>query len=160
MTPLEHGNEIIFGPATAHFSYDFRYIFQLPGNALVTTSRVNPFVHEYGGTSDSGIHDLYDIREQIGKGSFASVRLGIQRSTGDKVAIKLIQKSRFQGHQQTMIMIRREIDIMKEVQHKYCVRWIDYFEDDTRIWCVQVLRWRRHALTRRPQARDGACQRR
>lgn len=72
VTILESGDEIIFGPASASFVNDFRYIFQAP--------TLSPDM-EMGGDG-GGIHVLYDVREQIGKGSFATVRRGIQRGTG------------------------------------------------------------------------------
>ena len=38
------------------------------------------------------ITDFYKIEEEIGRGSFAVVKEGINKKTGDKVAIKIIEK--------------------------------------------------------------------
>lgn len=86
VTLLEPGDEVIFGAATSSFLNDFRYIFQGP-------SRAGPRLWGIAESSGGGIHDKYDVREQIGKGSFATVRKGIQRATGNMVAIKIIQKA-------------------------------------------------------------------
>lgn len=71
VTRLESGNEIVFGPASSTFVNDFRYIFQSKTVAI-------PTIKGDGG----GIHALYDIRDPIGKGSFATVKRGIERLTG------------------------------------------------------------------------------
>lgn len=71
ITLLENGNEIIFGPASSTFVNDFRYLFHSPSTELP----------ERGGDG-GGIHALYDIRDPIGKGSFATVNRGIDRKTG------------------------------------------------------------------------------
>lgn len=54
---------------------------------------------------------------QIGKGSFATVHKGVQKSSGRLVAIKVIQKQRFIKNPQTMKMFAREVDIMKKLDH-------------------------------------------
>lgn len=69
---LNSGDEIIFGPTSASPMMDFRYLFQ---SALPTTDK---FDSDAGG----GIYKLYDVRETLGKGSFATVRKGIHRTTG------------------------------------------------------------------------------
>ncbi|KAM0746431.1 Pkinase-domain-containing protein [Meredithblackwellia eburnea MCA 4105] len=145
VTLLSPGDDIIFGPATTSFDADFRYIFQCPPPAFTPS--------QGGGAGDGGgvgigapwgiaesdgggIHELYEVREQIGKGSFASVRKAIRRSDGRMMAVKIIQKARFISNPKTMEMISREVEIMKALDHKYCVRYMDYFEDDQRMWLV------------------------
>ncbi|KAL8278358.1 hypothetical protein RQP46_009250 [Phenoliferia psychrophenolica] len=132
VTLLEPGDEIIFGAATSSFMNDFRYVFKGPHGTRAPNAQPWGIAESSGG----GIHDKYDVREQIGKGSFATVRKGIQRATGNMVAIKIIQKARFASNPKTMEMISREVEIMKNLDHKYCVRYIDYFEDEQRMWLV------------------------
>lgn len=89
MTLLESGDEIIFGPATSSFANDFRFVFQGPSSNSAAANQPWGINESSGG----GIHAKYDVREQIGKGSFATVRKGIQRDTGKMMAIKIIQKA-------------------------------------------------------------------
>lgn len=109
-TTLLNGDEIVFGPATSSLLNDFRYIFQSPSTnppAFHTTE------------SPSGINVLYDLRgaTKIGKGSFATVYSVIRRLDGTKVAVKIIQKKRFRDQPKTMAMLRREIEVLKLLNH-------------------------------------------
>ena len=106
-TILYHGDEVVFGPATSSLLSDFRYVFQSPFAVKVPL---------YTTKSSSGIDEFYEMRESIGKGSFATVYEAIQKSTGRSVAIKVIKKARFKD-QKTMLMLRREIEIMKVLDH-------------------------------------------
>ena len=36
----------------------------------------------------------YLVKETIGKGTFSKVKLGINKSTGEKVAIKILEKNK------------------------------------------------------------------
>lgn len=38
------------------------------------------------------ITDFYKIEDEIGRGSFAVVKEGVNKKTGDRVAIKIIEK--------------------------------------------------------------------
>lgn len=40
-------------------------------------------------TAAGGLYSLYDVRDQIGKGSFATVKRAIERSTGQMKAVKV-----------------------------------------------------------------------
>lgn len=79
----------MFGPPTANFAHDFRYTFQC--STTGSASRTPPW--DFGGSDGGGLRDAYEVFGQIGKGSFATVHKGIQKSTGSLVAIKVIQKA-------------------------------------------------------------------
>lgn len=110
VTVLQSGDSIIFGALSHNPLEDFRYTFQ---GAVSVADRDNLFGDSDGG----GIRELYDVQEQIGKGSFATVRRAIDRRTGTTVAVKIVNKARFIGNPKTMEMIRREIAIMKQIDH-------------------------------------------
>ncbi|KAK4057970.1 hypothetical protein OIO90_001189 [Microbotryomycetes sp. JL221] len=133
-TIIEPGDEIIFGPASGDWSADFRYTFKGPSNSGTTNLRAKSFGFEEA--DQSGIKQAYELREQIGKGSFASVYKGVQKSTGKLVAIKKINKARFASNPKTLEMFAREVEIMKDLDHKFCVKCMDSYEDADRIWLV------------------------
>lgn len=83
-----------------------------------------------------GIHASYELHSALGKGSFATVRKGTHRLTGDPVAIKIIQKARFVNQTKTMEMFGREVEVLRGLKHRYCVGFRDYFEDEQFIWIV------------------------
>lgn len=47
-----------------------------------------------------------------------------------------MEKQRFALKPEAMNQIVREVEIMKALDHKYCIKYIDYFEDATRMWLV------------------------
>ncbi|GAA5861228.1 hypothetical protein JCM3774_002234 [Rhodotorula dairenensis] len=139
VTILESGDPIVFGPASADFDHEFRYIFQCDP-ALDASRSPDPYglgeLSQSQGADGTSIHSFYEVREQIGKGSFAVVRKGVRRSDGMMVAIKIIQRARFAHNPKTVEMIEREVGIIQTLEHRFCVRCYDYFEDDQRIWLV------------------------
>ncbi|KPV77573.1 uncharacterized protein RHOBADRAFT_11861 [Rhodotorula graminis WP1] len=100
VTVLESGDTIVFGPPADSFELEFRYSQSVSGSGAVRS-----------------IHAAYEVREQIGKGSFATVRKAIRRHDGRIVAVKIIQRARFASNPKTMEMIEREVDIMKGLEH-------------------------------------------
>ncbi|TNY18046.1 kinase-like domain-containing protein [Rhodotorula diobovata] len=150
VTILESGDTIVFGPPADSFELEFRYVIQIdpslspradPSSADADADAYDPFhLGELSQSQSQGrpapIFAAYEVREQIGKGSFATVRKGVRRSDGRIVALKIIQKARFASNPKTMEMIEREVEIMKGLEHRFCVKCIDYFEDDQRIWLV------------------------
>jgi serine/threonine protein kinase len=62
-------------------------------------------------TYPSNIKEDYKIEGVIGKGSFASVRKGKSRTTGDRVAIKVISKRKLSDEDR--VGLQNEIDILK-----------------------------------------------
>ncbi|GAA5927297.1 uncharacterized protein JCM15063_005857 [Sporobolomyces koalae] len=133
VTILEPGDTIIFGPTSVDFGNDFRYLFEgSPAHA----SRKDPYGLGELSQSGSKVFSRYEVREQIGKGSFASVRKGVRRSDGMMVAIKIIQKARFANNPKTLEMFAREIQIIQKLDHPFCVKCYDWFEDEWRIWIV------------------------
>ena len=86
-----------------------------------------------------GLFKKYEIRNQIGKGSFATVHKAIDRKTGKWRAIKIINKARFANNAQTSMTLQREITIMKDLKHPNIVQYVDGCEDQDRLWVVMEL---------------------
>ncbi|GAA6063026.1 hypothetical protein JCM10212_001805 [Sporobolomyces blumeae] len=133
ITILEPGDSIIFGPASVDFGNDFRYVFQCPPT---NSTSADPYGLGELSQSASKVFSEYEVREQIGKGSFASVRKGVRRRDGTMVAIKIIQKARFANNPKTLEMFSREIEIIQQLDHQYCVKCYDWYEDEARLWIV------------------------
>ncbi|KAJ8985016.1 hypothetical protein NQ317_016927 [Molorchus minor] len=62
------------------------------------------------------LRQRFDIIKKLGQGTFGKVQLGINKETGQEVAIKTIKKSKIESDAD-LIRIRREIQIMSSVQH-------------------------------------------
>jgi serine/threonine protein kinase len=58
----------------------------------------------------------FDIIKKLGQGTCGKVQLGINKETGQEVAIKTIKKSKIET-EADLVRIRREIQIMSSVQH-------------------------------------------
>ena len=56
------------------------------------------------------------IKQVIGEGTFATVRLAINKQTGEQVAIKIMEKSKI-VQEEDKIRIDREIKVLKNLRH-------------------------------------------
>jgi len=80
------------------------------------------------------VKDFYDFGEDLGAGKFGKVKLGYNKNSKKKVAIKTIDKTKLKGTE--VEMVKTEIEIMKFCRHKNIVRLIDNFEDMENIYIV------------------------
>ena len=78
--------------------------------------------------------DLYEILDDIGSGSYGVVKLGINIKTKQKVAIKIITKSKLK--QEELNFVRTEIDILKFSKHPKIVAFLDHFENSEYIFII------------------------
>eukprot|EP01103_Thecamoeba_quadrilineata_P019181 TRINITY_DN7660_c0_g1_i1.p1 TRINITY_DN7660_c0_g1~~TRINITY_DN7660_c0_g1_i1.p1 ORF type:complete len:304 (+),score=56.07 TRINITY_DN7660_c0_g1_i1:23-934(+) len=60
------------------------------------------------------IEEIYSLKEEIGRGAFSVVRLGVHKKTGEKVAVKIIDKSSLGAD---VVRLETEINILKKVSH-------------------------------------------
>lgn len=58
----------------------------------------------------------FDLIKKLGQGTYGKVQLGINKETGQEVAIKTIKKCKIETDAD-LIRIRREVQIMSSVQH-------------------------------------------
>ena len=70
----------------------------------------------------------YTIKETIGKGTFSKVKLGINKITGEKVAIKILNKSKIK-EKEDLNRIIREINILSKMDHKNVIKVFQTLED-------------------------------
>lgn len=78
----------------------------------------------------------YEVMEEIGSGSFATVRKGINRTTHEEVAIKIILRKQFEFEPSKWKDQLKEIDMLKRVNHDGCVRLLDCYEVDEALYIV------------------------
>ena len=58
----------------------------------------------------------YSIKNMIGKGNFSTVKLAINKKTGEKVAIKILKKDKILN-KSDLERVEREINILKNISH-------------------------------------------
>jgi serine/threonine protein kinase len=78
--------------------------------------------------------DFYELKESLGKGKFGTVRCGIHKKTGKKVAIKVMKKNAMQALD--VELVKQEIEILKVCQHPNLLRMLDVFENTEHIYIV------------------------
>ena len=78
----------------------------------------------------------YVLLRTIGLGSTAKVKLGEHKTTGEKVAIKIIKKSKFDAKPGLRAKIQREISLMRILDHPHLLNLLDVYETEDRLYLV------------------------
>ncbi|KAG1172393.1 hypothetical protein G6F70_006506 [Rhizopus microsporus] len=71
----------------------------------------------------------YIVGKTLGKGASGRVKLGVHKNTGEQVAIKIISKTHLAGNPAIEKAVRREIAIMKLINHPNVMSLIDVIDD-------------------------------
>lgn len=88
------------------------------------------------GSDTSGSElDLYSYEKVIGQGSYASVRLATNKKTGKKFAIKIYEKIRLLDPMK-MKNVKRETEIMSQIQHPNIIQFVSRLETFRQIHIV------------------------
>jgi len=91
-----------------------------------------------GAVQTSGlVEDKYELGQELGRGGFSIVREGRNKTTGEKVAVKFIEKKFVD--QEELKLLQREIDIMARVQHTNVLRLFEIFDTDQKLSLVMEL---------------------
>jgi hypothetical protein len=87
------------------------------------------------------LNDLYKIdygeSGVLGTGTFSTVRIGTCRLTGVKYAVKAISLANIQP--QTLVRLRREIQVLRSLRHHNIIRLHEIFEEDGALHMVTEL---------------------
>lgn len=122
---LNHGDELSLGvPVGLTNEEDFRFIFR---------SRITAI--ERGG----GIHAQYSFGTTLGTGSFATVRRAICKCTGQHYAVKIIAKSKLVNNPKTLLMLDRELSILRDLKHFNITKIKEYYQDESTLFIVMEL---------------------
>lgn len=85
-------------------------------------------------TGYADLTDIYEVREKLGNGKFGLVKLGIHKSSGRKVAIKMMKKKDMSS--QDLELVRTEVEILKICQHPGIIRILDIYENLEHMYIV------------------------
>jgi len=80
------------------------------------------------------VEQRYDVGDEIGRGAFSIVRKAKSKKTGKDYAVKFIEKKYVD--KQDLVLLGREIDIMKKIDHANVLRLQEVFETDETIALV------------------------
>lgn len=85
---------------------------------------------------DGSFESKYDLKEEIGRGGFSIVYKAIHKETNESFAVKIIEKTLLQ---EDIKLLRREIDIMKKVDHPNVLKLHEIYEDKSKVFIVMEL---------------------
>ena len=80
----------------------------------------------------------YELYRTLGEGSFGKVKYAVNKETNEAVAIKILDKEKIQK-QNMGAQIKKEISIMKMINHQYVVCVKDVFATTSKIFLVLEL---------------------
>lgn len=92
-------------------------------------------VHRSSSSKDSTVVGHFIVGKTIGKGTFGKVKLGYDKVTGEKVAIKLLEKRRFASAADE-IRVARELQILKHVRHPNIIQLYETIETPEEIYMI------------------------
>ncbi|CAI2737528.1 unnamed protein product [Dicrocoelium dendriticum] len=87
--------------------------------------------------SDTKIAGLYDLQQTIGRGHYAVVKLARHVFTGEKVAVKVIDKTKLDDVAQDHLF--QEVVCMKLVQHPNVVRLYEVIDTPNKLYLILEL---------------------
>jgi serine/threonine protein kinase len=86
---------------------------------------------------DKKITDYYKIEDELGAGSFAIVRQGVNKMTGESVAIKIINRTEMEEDDE--VALRTEVEILSQIDHPNVVKMHEVFDEEDFLYIVLEL---------------------
>lgn len=75
------------------------------------------------------------VTRNLGEGTFGKVKLGIHNVTGEKVAVKVLEKSRIVDVSDVE-RVTREIHILKQIRHPNLIQLYEIIETPKQLFLV------------------------
>ena len=77
----------------------------------------------------------YVLSKTIGKGTFGKVKLGVHNLTGEKVAVKILEKDKIQDVNDVE-RVAREIHILKMIRHPNIIQLYEIIETPKQLYLI------------------------
>lgn len=77
----------------------------------------------------------YFLQKTIGEGTFGKVKLGIHTLTGEKVAVKILEKERITDASDVE-RVSREIHILKLIRHPNIIQLYEIIETPKKLYLI------------------------
>ncbi|KAI8846103.1 kinase-like domain-containing protein [Chytridium lagenaria] len=78
----------------------------------------------------------FELGDTLGTGAFSEVKIATERATGNKYAIKIVDKSKCKGKES---MIETEVNILMRVRHEHIIQLYEMYEIESKIYLVMEL---------------------
>lgn len=82
-------------------------------------------------SDNESFSDNYNLGDEIGRGGFSIVYKAQNKESQEWFAVKIIEKSLLQ---EDIKLLKREIDIMKKVNHKNVLKLHEIYEDKSKVY--------------------------
>jgi serine/threonine protein kinase len=84
----------------------------------------------------TNLKEDYDIKGEIGRGGQSIAYLGLDKSTGTKVAIKCYSKQQLTQRPKRLVSLVREITILRSISHPIITKLLSVYESDSSVWLI------------------------
>eukprot|EP01098_Paradermamoeba_levis_P003709 TRINITY_DN1659_c0_g1_i2.p1 TRINITY_DN1659_c0_g1~~TRINITY_DN1659_c0_g1_i2.p1 ORF type:complete len:354 (-),score=125.62 TRINITY_DN1659_c0_g1_i2:80-1141(-) len=88
-------------------------------------------------TTQIPVTDVYDFGKKLGSGAFSIVHEGINKKSGDRVAIKVVKKAVLKGDD--IITLKREVENLRKLDHPNILKLYDVFESQDEFFLIMEL---------------------
>jgi len=90
-----------------------------------------------GSKGEQNIKNVYQFKEKLGTGSFATVKRIVRNSDKEEFAVKIIRKNKL--NKEELAVVHDEVEIMQRVEHKHCVRLFEIYETGSKLYMVMEI---------------------
>ena len=120
------------------YEIDTMFTYQIENQLNKSVTSVGNNLGEYV-LSKSDLNSLFSsfliLDKTIGKGTFGKVRLGTHSLTGEKVAVKILEKDKIQDVNDVE-RVAREIHILKMIRHPNIIQLYEIIETPKQLYLI------------------------
>jgi len=84
-------------------------------------------------SSLNNVNDFYELGDLVGKGAYGEVREAFDRKTGEKRAVKIMERT---TDSKELEFLRREVNVMRSLMHPNIIRTFDIFDTNKTLYVV------------------------